>query len=25
VRYGAVTVDPLSLFAVAGDSSGTRK
>jgi hypothetical protein len=25
VRYGAVTVDPLSLFAIAGDSSGTRK
>lgn len=25
VRYGSVTVDPLSLFAVAGDSSGTRK
>jgi hypothetical protein len=25
VRYGAVTVDPLSLFALAGDSSGTRK
>jgi murein DD-endopeptidase MepM/ murein hydrolase activator NlpD len=25
VRYGAVTVDPLSLFAVAGDSSGTRQ
>jgi murein DD-endopeptidase MepM/ murein hydrolase activator NlpD len=25
VRYGSVTVDPLSLFAIAGDSSGTRK
>lgn len=25
VRYGSVTVDPLSLFALAGDSSGTRK
>lgn len=25
VRYGSVTVDPLSLFAVAGDSSGTRQ
>jgi murein DD-endopeptidase MepM/ murein hydrolase activator NlpD len=25
VRYGAVTVDPISLFAIAGDSSGTRK
>ena len=25
VRYGSVTVDPLSLFAVAGDSSGRRK
>ena len=25
VRYGSVTVDPLSLFAVAGDSSGIRK
>ena len=25
VRYGAVTVDPLSLFAIAGDSSGTRR
>lgn len=25
VRYGAVTVDPLSLFALAGDSSGTRR
>ncbi len=25
VRYGAVTVDPLSLFAVAGASSGTRQ
>jgi murein DD-endopeptidase MepM/ murein hydrolase activator NlpD len=25
VRYGSVTVDPLSLFAVAGDSSGTRR
>jgi hypothetical protein len=24
VRYGSVTVDPLSLFAVAGDSSGAR-
>lgn len=24
VRYGSVTVDPLSLLAVAGDSSGTR-
>jgi murein DD-endopeptidase MepM/ murein hydrolase activator NlpD len=24
VRYGSVTVDPLSLFEVAGDSSGTR-
>lgn len=24
VRYGSVTVDPLSLFDVAGDSSGTR-
>lgn len=24
VRYGALTVDPMSLFAVAGDSSGTR-
>ena len=24
VRYGSVTVDPLSLFAVAGDSSGGR-
>ena len=24
VRYGSVTVDPLSLFAVAGDSSGIR-
>lgn len=25
VRYGAVTVDPMSLFAIAGDSSGTRR
>jgi murein DD-endopeptidase MepM/ murein hydrolase activator NlpD len=25
VRYGSVTVDPLSLFAIAGDSSGTPK
>ena len=25
VRYGSVTVDPLSLFAIAGDSSGTRR
>jgi len=25
VRYGSVTVDPLSLFAVAGDSSGMRR
>jgi murein DD-endopeptidase MepM/ murein hydrolase activator NlpD len=25
VRYGAVTVDPLSLFAIAGDSSGIRQ
>jgi hypothetical protein len=25
VRYGSLTVDPLSLFAVAGDSSGRRK
>lgn len=25
VRYGAVTVDPLSLLAVAGDSSGTTR
>jgi hypothetical protein len=25
VRYGSITVDPLSLFAVAGNSSGTRK
>jgi len=25
VRYGSVTVDPLSLFAVAGDSSGTPR
>lgn len=24
VRYGSVTVDPLSLFAIAGDSSGTH-
>jgi murein DD-endopeptidase MepM/ murein hydrolase activator NlpD len=24
VRYGSVTVDPLSLLAVAGDSSGSR-
>ena len=24
VRYGSVTVDPMSLFAVAGDSSGIR-
>jgi hypothetical protein len=25
VRYGSVTVDPLSLLAIAGDSSGTRR
>ena len=25
VRYGSVTVDPLSLFAIVGDSSGTRQ
>ena len=25
VRYGSVTVDPLSLFAIAGDSSGTTR
>jgi hypothetical protein len=25
VRYGSVTVDPLSLFAIAGDSSGTPR
>ena len=25
VRYGSVTVDPMSLLSVAGDSSGTRK
>jgi murein DD-endopeptidase MepM/ murein hydrolase activator NlpD len=25
VRYGSITVDPMSLFAIAGDSSGTQK
>lgn len=25
VRYGGVTVDPLSLFAIAGDSSGSKR
>ena len=25
VRYGSITVDPLSLFAIAGDSSGTSR